>query len=230
MIFEAERNTLHAEGLIERQEELCNMLFDGGRIQFGEFRLKMHRKYPDAPLSPVYLKLGELSDELQNKVGGVLADVEISGPPPDFCVGIPNAAIPIAQGYQEHSGIEAVEGLEKIADGNQTKVVTKEGFDSPARHAMLIDDVISGAQSKFEAIKALEDQGIVVGSILVLVDREQGGRQQLEARRYRLYSAMKLSQMLDFYLRTGKISQEIYEDTKARLKELNHFLKRGARN
>ena len=36
---------------------LADELFDLGAIQFGNFKLKLHEKNPNAPLSPIYLNL-----------------------------------------------------------------------------------------------------------------------------------------------------------------------------
>lgn len=43
------------EGLTEAQERLCSQLFDIGAIKFGSFKLKLHEKNPEAPLSPIYI-------------------------------------------------------------------------------------------------------------------------------------------------------------------------------
>jgi len=71
----------------------------------------------------------------------------------------------------------------------------------------LIDDLVTQANTKLEAIKAAERLGYVVTDILVLVDREQGGAEQLAKSGYKLLAVFKLSQLLKYYLRTGKIDQ-----------------------
>ncbi len=55
------------------------------------------------------------------------------------------------------------------------------------------------------AAEILRNQGIQVTDVLVLVDREQGGVQELLAHDLRLHSAFSLMQMLDLYVRLGKI-------------------------
>jgi uridine monophosphate synthetase len=52
----------------------------------------------------------------------------------------------------------------------------------------------------------LEAAGLRVGDAVVLIDREQGGRETLQARGYRLHSAMTLGQMLSILESKGRIT------------------------
>jgi orotate phosphoribosyltransferase len=72
---------------------------------------------------------------------------------------------------------------------------------------LLFDDLITQADSKIEAIDVLEAWQIVISGIVVLVDRMQGGREQLEAAGYRLYSVFTLSQLLEHYVSRGFLAQ-----------------------
>ena len=78
--------------------------------------------------------------------------------------------------------------------------------------------MITGANSKFESIKTLEDHGLVVKDVVVLVDREQGGADQLKKARYSLHSALKLTELLDYYLERGRISDEKYKEVLSYIK------------
>jgi orotate phosphoribosyltransferase len=57
-----------------------------------------------------------------------------------------------------------------------------------------------------------------------LIDREQGGREQLKKAGYRLHSAFTMQQMLEYYLKKGKLTKGQYEDIKERIELLNQFL------
>lgn len=64
----------------QAEEDLALKLFDIGAVQFGEFKLKLHEKNPDAPLSPIFFnfrtpdnpKPGPLTDEVLDLVGKVV--------------------------------------------------------------------------------------------------------------------------------------------------------------
>src|SRR5262249_61961836 len=65
------------------------------------------------------------------------------------------------------------------------------------------DDIATGGASKFEAIAPLEAAGLVVRDLVILVDREQGGRELLAARGYRLHAVLTISQCFDEGERAG---------------------------
>ena len=58
-------------------------------------------------------------------------------------------------------------------------------------------------------------------NMVVLVDREQGGPQQVEAAGYRFHVAFKLGDLLSFYLQEGKIDQGKYDNTMSYIKGSN---------
>jgi orotate phosphoribosyltransferase len=62
---------------------------------------------------------------------------------------------------------------------------------------VLIDDIITDGASKLEAIAPLEEAGLVVRDLVILVDREQGGRELLAARGYTLHAVLTISQCFD---------------------------------
>jgi len=57
-----------------------------------------------------------------------------------------------------------------------------EGNFKAADHVIVVDDVITTGGSTLKAIDAIEREGGKVAFCLVLVDREEGGRQAIEAR------------------------------------------------
>jgi uridine monophosphate synthetase len=75
-------------------------------------------------------------------------------------------------------------------------------------HTLFFDDVVSSAESKLEGIKPLEELGAKVETVLVVVDREQGGRENLENRGYSLRSVTTVSELVDNLLKSRKITKE----------------------
>ena len=56
-----------------------------------------------------------------------------------------------------------------------------EGFLKPGAHVVIVDDVCTTGGSTITAIEATREAGMIVGGVLCLVDREQGGRANIEA-------------------------------------------------
>jgi orotate phosphoribosyltransferase len=73
---------------------------------------------------------------------------------------------------------------------------------------LFFDDVISEGSSKLEAIRPLEQLGANVGSVLVVVDREQHGKENLEKLGYKVHALVKVSELAQRLLQDTKISRE----------------------
>lgn len=224
--------SLHPEGLTSNQEALANGLMDLGAIRFGDFKLKLHDSHPEAPLSPVYVDLrtvqrrADLRPMVTEEYTRLLADIgHNGGKGPDLVAGIPVAGIGFAATVADRLKVGMVTPrIEAKSHGSGNKVDGVMEWDKKEHTGVwVIDDLITKADSKFEAIKVLESEGFEIRGVAVLIDREQGGADQLQSRGYLLRASMRLSQILNFYLRVGKITREVYEDTKVRLDQLSHF-------
>ena len=73
---------------------------------------------------------------------------------------------------------------------------------------LFFDDVISEGLSKLEGIKPLEELGVRVKHVIVVVDREQGGRENLEKLGYRVKALAKISEIVDYLLEFKQISKQ----------------------
>jgi orotate phosphoribosyltransferase len=56
-----------------------------------------------------------------------------------------------------------------------------EGFLQPGAHVVIVDDVCTTGGSTIDAMEATRSAGMIVAGVLCLVDREQGGRANIEA-------------------------------------------------
>jgi orotate phosphoribosyltransferase len=73
---------------------------------------------------------------------------------------------------------------------------------------VFFDDVVSEGLSKFEGIKPLEKRGAHIKHVMVVVDREQGGRENLEKFGYQVHALAKISAIVDSLYQTKSISKE----------------------
>ncbi|MBW3538143.1 hypothetical protein KY386_01460 [Candidatus Parcubacteria bacterium] len=199
---------------------LADLLFDIAAIQFGAFRLKLHETQPDAPLSPIFLNLrtpdnpkpGPLTPPVLALIGEVL-DVHLLESGISYfrrVTGLPKAGDPLADALMarllSRSWPVTQLRLGKQESGGKRQITgVEEGDFEEGDTVLLIDDLITQADSKLEAITALEAQGLVVKDVLVLVDRGQGGREQLMTADYQLHSVYSLDDLLNHYVATGKI-------------------------
>ncbi|MFA5185923.1 MAG: hypothetical protein WC551_05520 [Patescibacteria group bacterium] len=202
----------------ELHGHLAKRLFDLGAVKFGAFRLKLHETHPDAPLSPIYLNLrtpsnpkpGPLGDaEVMDVAQEMYALARSQGLGFELASGVPNAGDPFAEAFcrvaaadrgRRHSIGFLILQKEEAADGQRRVTSVRMGAYSKKDRALLIDDSIIHADPAFEAIRVLEQNELKVTDVLVLVDREQGGREELARRGYNLHAVFTLSELLDFYV------------------------------
>lgn len=180
-----------------------------------EFALKVHEANPNAPLSPIYINLRNLPENVLDQFGIVMAEMDLNGERPDLSTGIPNAGTPLAEAYSKHSGINVEEVFDKEESSNARRIVAKQGVDGEGRRLRLVDDLATGGQTKIEAIKAAEEMGFEITDVTVLVDRQQGAAEDLKNAGHKLRAAITLDQLLNFGLRRGYISPEQFEDVQA---------------
>lgn len=184
----------------------------------GEFALKIHEQNLDAPLSPIYVNLRNLPEKVLLKIAQVLSEVKLDTRQ-DCCTGIPQAAVIIAKKYSQVKDLPFMDVFEKIGVNTDRNIVIKEGVKvKKDTRLLVIDDVIAHGKSKLEALNSAKKVGFYV-NMLVLIDREQGGVEQIEKEKCRVYAAIRLTDILDYYLEKNMIIKKLYEDTVDYLKK-----------
>lgn len=186
--------------------EVGSALHNSGCLKFGSFRIK------SGAYSPYYVDLACLLSS-----------------PKDFCTVTNIAADEI--GRIAHSArIDKLASIELkgalllasigCRAGLPCTVVRKEektygatgriaGADvARGEHILFFDDVVSEGLSKLEGIKPLEQLGAKVEDIMVVVDREQGGREDLENAGYRVHALASISELVNSLFQRKHVSKE----------------------
>lgn len=188
------------------------------RVDPSEFAFVHHEKHPEARLSPNIVNLRNLPDTLNKKIAQVLAEMPLKQIP-DFCTGIPNAAIPFAKEFAKLTQIPYVTIFEKDDKPGSPRILPAQ--DAPkgqGKTILIIDDVITKAESKFRSFKVAEELGYKVMGLIVLVDRGEGGKERIEQAGYQFYAPFTLKELLDYYLEKGYITQALYNESVEYLK------------
>lgn len=74
-------------------------------------------------------------------------------------------------------------------------------------NVLFFDDVVSEGLSKLEGIKPLQALGATVKHLLVVVNREQGGKENLEKAGFEVHALTKISEVVDSLWCSRKISK-----------------------
>lgn len=182
-------------------------LFENGCVKFGEFTLKSGIK------SPVYVDFRVLisNPKLLKETGEALAfkAKEIGC---DRVCAIPYAGLPIGVATSIEGDIPLVYSRKEAKTYGTKKLI--EGDFKSTDKVLVIDDIVTDGASKIEAIKPLKDEGLNVKDILVIIDREQGGKKLLKDAGYNLYSIGTLSEILEHLKSIGKVDDGLYNTVK----------------
>jgi uridine monophosphate synthetase len=182
-------------------------MFKIGAIQFRPVKLKSGLN------SPYYNDLRMLSSypRLLRAVAGLMAGtLEKDGLKPDILVGIALAGIPLSTSLSQHTGIPGGYVRSERKEHGTKRMV--EGVWSDGATALLVDDVVSDGASKLEVLGHLQEAGLQVHDIVVLVDRGQGGPEVMASYGLHCHAVITMEAVLDVLLGERLITAEHVEE------------------
>ena len=186
--------------------EVAGALFNSGCLKFGTFRLK------SGVLSPYYIDLASvlsspkdlctLADISAERVKQIaakdrvdkLATIELKGALmlPSIACRTNMPCVIVRKETKSYGATGRTAGAD-IAKGDRI---------------LFFDDVVTEGLSKVEGIKPLEELGAIVEHILVIVDREQHGKQKLEKLGYKVNALAKITELTQKLVQEKKIAKE----------------------
>jgi orotate phosphoribosyltransferase len=196
--------------MVDIVSEVADALYHSGCLKFGSFRIK------SGALSPYYIDLAcllsspkdlcALVDVTANEIKRLAASDRIDKL---ASIELKDALLLASIGCQTNLPCTIVRKEEKTygATGRVAGADIIEG-----EHVLFFDDVVSEGLSKLEGIKPLEQLGAHVENVMVVVDREQGGKENLEKLGYKVHALAKISELVNSLLQSQNISNKHAED------------------
>ena len=86
-----------------------------------------------------------------------------------------------------------------------------EGVFRAGDTAVVLDDLITTGETKFETIEKLQAAGLQVRDVVVLIHREQGATAALAGRGFRLHAVVTVRELMDTWREQGAISAGQYQ-------------------
>jgi orotate phosphoribosyltransferase/uridine monophosphate synthetase len=197
---------------------LAETLWNLGAVQFGDFTLGRTTVH-----SPIYINLRLLIghptalwraahiiwDELQARQAMRHPQVH----PFDLVAGVPFGGLHIATAFSLTSKVPMVY-LHPRPDDLGSDI---EGIYHPNDRPLIMDDLLAGGGSILETALQLGEAGLMVRDAVVLLDRQQGGRERLRRQGINLVSLLTLEVLLNYLMSNGEISDQWYRKSMAYL-------------
>ncbi|MFN8487502.1 MAG: orotidine-5'-phosphate decarboxylase [Caldilineaceae bacterium] len=180
-------------------QTLITELADLQAVKFGSFTLASGIQ------SPIYIDLRLLVSKPALLVRAAVEYANIlNGLPCDRIAGVPYAALPIGTAV----AIEADKPLIYLRKEAKVHGLGKdiEGAWQPGERVVIIEDLITSGGSTIQTAERLRAAGLIVEHVIVLIDREQGGVQNLTAAGITAHSVFTLSTLLDTLVDAGKLA------------------------
>ena len=192
--------------MVTATDKVANALYESGCIKFGSFKIK------SGAMSPYYIDMARLlsnpkqlctvAEVAAEKIKEImvtdrinkLASIELKGAliVPSIACRVDLPCVIVRKEDKAYGVTGRIAGADVVQGDN----------------ILFFDDVVSEGLSKIEGIKPLLQLGAQVKHLMVVVDREQGGKENLEKAGYEVNALAKISEVVDALLKTGKISSE----------------------
>ena len=198
----------------EMKAELAKILNKIGALKFGTFKLtsgEISPYYMDLRIVPSFPDAFKRICDLY--IERIKIDVGAGGF--DRIVGIPTAGISFASivAYQLNKPFLYV----RTAERQHGRGRSVEGILLPGNRVLLMDDLITKGGSILKAAEAVRAEGGVVTDAVVLMDREEDGKQNLGKDGIKLH----------YLLTTSELARKLHDMDAITLEQLSIMLKRA---
>jgi uridine monophosphate synthetase len=193
--------------------DLALTLYNIGAVSIGEFKLHSGK------ISPIYIDLRLLASfpqALRQAAAAyrtILERLQF-----DIITTAPLAGLPIGTAVSLDMNIPLVYPRQTAKTYGSGKLV--EGKWEEGQTAVVIDDVTTSGDSILQTILAVEQVGLHVTDAVLLIDREQGGAENIRAAGCNFHAVITLTEILTILEEANRITGEQRHQVLANLKGL----------
>jgi len=219
-IEEIERRVWEEEKLF-LMKQVGILLIKNSAIKFGDYILASGKK------SPYYIDLRQTisSPITMDWIGNALTRIvinEIGKDKIDKILGVPTAGVPFATVVSQKLAIPLIYYRQARKEHGVRKKI--EGILDRNDRVLIIDDLVTTGESVIESAEVVRDQGGVVNELVVLLDREQGGKERLRSSRIEPHVLFKISDAMEWLHTVGLIEDAIFDTVRTYIKEESQLI------
>ncbi len=187
------------------KKEFCQILMKIGVLKFGIFTLtsgKTSPYYIDLRIVPSFPEAFRRVCDLYLMI--ITEDLGVTNF--ERIAGIPTAGIPFAAliAYHLKKPFIYIRPRARL-HGRERRV---EGIIMPGDRVLLIDDLVTTGRSLSNFAKAVIAEGGVVTDVVVLLDREEGGKERLAKENITLHYLLEVGEAAEKLYEIGAINEE----------------------
>jgi len=123
--------------------------------------------------------------------------------------GVPYTALPLATIVSVQQGTPMLVRRKEAKAYGTKKLV--EGIFNAGDTCLIVEDVVTSGSSILDTVRDLQSEGIVVTDAVVVVNREQGGVDNIAKHGVRMHSLFTLSFLLNTLHEAGRIEKSTVE-------------------
>ncbi|XP_015904302.1 uncharacterized protein [Parasteatoda tepidariorum] len=193
--------------------ELLTELLKINVFKLGEFTLK------SGVPSPIYIDLRAIitfPDIVKKIVEDIRVKQNESNIQMDVICGVPYTALPIASVFSVLYSTSMIMKRKEAKNYGTKKMV--EGIFTKGMKCLIIEDIVSSGSSIVETVEVLRKEGLIVTDCIAILNRMQGGKENLANNGITLHSLYNINDLFKRYC-------EINEVDKTLVKNVTNYLK-----
>ncbi len=174
----------------EPKKSLVDALRESEAVLYGEFELSSGRTsdyYIDKYVfetDPDVLDL--VGEEIARKLGEMGASK---------IAGVALGAVPLAAVASVKSGLPYVIARKEAKEYGTSNQI--EGDLEDGEEVVVVEDIVTTGGSAIDAVETLREAGAEVNDVVVVVDRQEGGKEEIESHGLRLHSLLTADDILE---------------------------------
>jgi uridine monophosphate synthetase len=190
-------------------QDLILQLYDIGCLMFGEYVQASGATFSYYIDLRKIISNPQVFNQVLNAYADILQNLEF-----DRIAGIPYGSLPTATGLALQLHRPLIYPRKEVkAHGTRRSI---EGNFYPGETVVVVDDILISGKSAIEGTEKITSSGLIVKDIVVFIDHESGAKDKLQAKGYRSYSVLAISEITETLYEAGRINEAQYQSLKTK--------------